>query len=169
MPAALLPIVLVVHVVLAVSLFLPSILLPLTLRPGRRAEVRGGAGAGEGTGASLTTSAGRVARVLLWLQAHGSVAIGLGLLATGAILVALLGVTLLERPWLLVALSIYALNLVLAFFVQRPNLRRLVGLGAHGDDGTWVARARRQRYVSYVMAGLVGTIGFLMSTKPELW
>ena len=33
----------------------------------------------------------------------------------------------------------------------------------------WTERARRQRYVSYVMAGLVGTIGFLMSTKPVLW
>jgi hypothetical protein len=33
----------------------------------------------------------------------------------------------------------------------------------------WLARAKRQRYVSYAMAGLVGTIGFLMSTKPTLW
>jgi hypothetical protein len=30
-------------------------------------------------------------------------------------------------------------------------------------------RAKRQRYVSYLMAGLVGTIGFLMSTKPQIW
>jgi hypothetical protein len=164
MPASLLPIVLVVHVVLAVSLFLPSILLPLTLRPVRRAG-----GGGRAAPASAAPDAGRLARVLLWLQAHGSVAIGLGLLATGALLVTLLGVTLLERPWLLVALVIYALNLVLAFFVQRPNLRRLIGFGARGDDETWIARARRQRYVSYVMAGLVGTIGFLMSAKPELW
>ena len=30
----------------------------------------------------------------------------------------------------------------------------------------WKERARRQRYVSYLMAALVGVIGFLMSTKP---
>ena len=32
------------------------------------------------------------------------------------------------QPWLLVALAIYAAVLVLAFFVQRPDLRRLLGL-----------------------------------------
>ena len=70
---------------------------------------------------------------------------------------------------MLVALSIYALNLVLAFFIQRPNLRRLIGIRAAADDRAWRERAKRQRYVSYAMAGLVGTIAFLMSTKPALW
>jgi hypothetical protein len=37
------------------------------------------------------------------------------------------------------------------------------------DERTWVERARRQRYVSYAMVGLVGTIGVLMSSKPALW
>ena len=37
------------------------------------------------------------------------------------------------------------------------------------DDRAWQARARRQRYVAYAMAGAIGVIGFLMSTKPELW
>ena len=60
---------------------------------------------------------------------------------------------LLEQPWLLVALAIYAANLVLAFFVQRPNLRRLVGIRAASDDRVWLERAQRQRYVSYAMAG----------------
>lgn len=32
----------------------------------------------------------------------------------------------------------------------------------------WRAWARRQHYVSYVMATLVGLIAFLMSTKPDL-
>jgi len=36
------------------------------------------------------------------------------------------------------------------------------------DDQVWRERAMRQRYVSYLMAGLVGVIGFLMSTKPTL-
>ena len=63
---------------------------------------------------------------------------------------------------------IYALNLGLAYFIQVPRLRSLIGL-RHGSDPRWPALARRQRYISYVMAGLVGTIGFLMSTKPALW
>ena len=65
--------------------------------------------------------------------------------------------------------TIYFVNLGLAFFIQRPNLRRLIGIRAAADDKTWLERARRQRYMSYLMAGLVGTIGFLMSSKPVLW
>ena len=78
-----------------------------------------------------------------------------------------LGTELFARTWLLVALVIYAGNLLLAFFVQRPNLRRL--LGVERNEAAWRAIARRQRYVSYVMAGLVGSVGYLMSTKPVLW
>ena len=146
-----LPLILAVHITLAIALFLPSILLPLVLRrrPGEQAS-------------------GRFVRTLLWIQAHGTVVIGAGLAITGVLLLTVLGPSLLAQPWLLVALTIYALNLALAFFIQRPNLRRLLRLGA-GDDATWRRRARRQRYVSYAMAALVGTIGVLMSTKPTLW
>ena len=147
------PVLLLTHIVLAVTLILPSLLLPFALRTRRSAE----------------ESAHPFVRFLLWMQAHGTIVIGTGLAITGTALVLVLGSNLIQEPWLLLALLLYAANLLIAFFVQRPNLRRLVGLGAHGDDGTWIARARRQRYVSYVMAGLVGTIGFLMSTKPELW
>jgi hypothetical protein len=147
------PILLVTHIVLAVSLFLPSILLPFALRTRRAAA----------------ESPNGLVRLLLWLQAHGTIVVGLGLAATGLALVASLGGSLLGQPWLLAALAIYAANLVLAFFVQRPNLRRLVGIRAASDDRVWLERARRQRYVSYAMAALVGTIGFLMSTKPQLW
>jgi len=80
----------------------------------------------------------------------------------------IIGPQLLAQPWLLVALTIYFANLAIAFFIQRPNLRRLVGIRAAADDATWKDRARRQRYVSYLMAALVGMIGFLMSTKPTL-
>jgi hypothetical protein len=31
----------------------------------------------------------------------------------------------------------------------------------------WRDWTRRQRYFSYVMAGIIGVIGFLMSTKPQ--
>jgi len=147
------PILLVLHIVLAVSLFVPSILLPFALRTRRAAA----------------ESSNRFVRFLLWMQAHGTVVIGVGLAATGIGLVTVLGGQLLGQPWLLVALAIYAANLALAFFVQRPNLRRLVGIRAAADDRAWLDRAKRQRYVSYAMAGLVGTIGFLMSTKPKLW
>lgn len=154
-------ILLTIHIVLAVTLFLPSFLLPFVLRTRRRV----------GASASVVEPAehGLLVRFLLVLQSHGTVAIGAGLAATGVGMLTVLGPTLLTQPWLLLALVIYAANLVLAYFVQRPNLRRLLGLGASVDERLWRARARRQRYVSYVMAGLTGTIGFLMSAKPALW
>jgi hypothetical protein len=110
-----------------------------------------------------------VVRALLWAQSHGTVVIGAGLALTGLGLVSVLGPQMLEQPWLLVALAIYFTNLAIAFFIQRPNLRRLVGIKATVDDAAWKERAKRQRYVSYLMAALVGTIGFLMSTKPAIW
>ena len=151
MPAPLFPIILVAHIGLAISLFLPSILLPFTLRT-RRATVESESG---------------FVRALLWAQSHGTVVIGVGLALTGLALVSIIGTQLFAQPWLLIALVIYFANLAIAFFIQRPNLRRLVGINAAADDVVWKARARRQRYVSYLMAGLVGLIGFLMSTKPS--
>jgi hypothetical protein len=148
-----LPLLLVVHVTLAIALVLPSLLLPFALRARRAA----------------TESSSRAVRALLWLQASGTVAIGAGVALSGAALVLVLGPRLLAQPWLLAALAIYATNLAVAFFVQRPSLRRLVGIKSAMDDLAWAARARRQRYVSYLMAGFVGVIGFLMSAKPELW
>jgi hypothetical protein len=150
MPANLVPLLLVTHISLAVALFLPSILLPFALRT-RRAAVESESG---------------VVRSLLWAQSHGTVLIGAGLALTGVGLVFALGPALLTQPWLFIALVVYGLNLGLAFFIQRPNLRRLIGIKAAADDRVWQERARRQRYVSYLMAGLVGLIGFLMSTKP---
>jgi hypothetical protein len=153
MPTAIFPYILAIHVTLAISLFVPAILLPFTLRA-RRAPV---------------DSPSPFIRFLLWMQSHGTVVIGLGLALTGLAMVAILGPTLLQQPWLLVALSIYFANLAIAFFIQRPNLRRLVGISATRDDTVWKERAKRQRYVSYLMAGLVGMIGFLMSSKPDFW
>lgn len=151
MPATIFPIVLAIHVGLAIGLFLPSILLPFTLRS-RRAAVESDSG---------------VVRSLLWAQSHGTMVIGAGLALSGLALVSILGPGLLAQPWLLVALVIYSVNLAIAFFIQRPNLRRLIGIKAAADDAVWKARARRQRYVSYLMAALVGLIGFLMSAKPS--
>lgn len=153
MPASLLPILLATHIALAVALFMPSILLPFALRARR---------------ATADSSSGFV-HFLVVMQTHGTLIVGTGLALTGIGLLTVLGTQLLAQPWLLVALAIYAANLGIAFFIQRPSLRRLIGVRAAGDDRIWIARARRQRYVSYAMAGLVGTIGFLMSAKPALW
>jgi hypothetical protein len=147
------PILVGTHIVLAVGLLLPSILLPFALR-GRRATV---------------DSTSRVVQALLWAQTHGTLVVGAGLALTGLGLMAALGPEIIRQPWLLAALAIYLVNLGIALFIQRPSLRRLVGIRAAADDLAWRTRARRQRYLSYLMAGLVGTIGFLMSSKPVLW
>jgi hypothetical protein len=148
------PILLVVHIALAISVFLPSFLLPFALRTGSRGP--------EGTPRRVTAG-------LLAMQGTGTVVIGGALAVTGVLLVWSLGLRLLEQPWLLVALAIYGVNLALAVVIQRPNLRRLLGASWRPDDRAWAALARRQRYVSYAMAGLIGAIGWLMSTKPALW
>jgi hypothetical protein len=159
MPAFLLPILIVVHVTLAIALFVPSLLLPFTQRRRSRADP--------------SDAPGRVVRALGWLQVRGTLPLGIGLGLSGFGLVAILGAAVLRQPWLLVALAIYAIDLGLAYFVQRPAVRRLAvepaPSGSTYDDRTVAAGRRRQRYMSYLMAGLIGTIGFLMSTKPALW
>lgn len=156
-PGSLLPLLLVVHVTLAVSLFLPSFLLPFTLRTQRRER------------AGTTRPPGRFVRLLLWLERNGTVIIGAGVAATGIAMLSILGERFAQQPWLLVALAIYAGVLVTAFFIQRPGLRRLLRLGS-GDSPEeqekWRNRARRQRYVSYGMAAAIGIIGWLMMAKP---
>ncbi|HEY8170656.1 MAG TPA: DUF2269 family protein [Candidatus Limnocylindria bacterium] len=145
------PILLVTHIVLAVSLLLPSVLLPFVLR-------------------RSTGEPGRLTRLLMAMQGTGTLVIGAGLAITGAAMLWILGPELLTQPWLLLALTLYVINLVVAAVVARPNLRALVGLSRTGtDDETWRMRARQQRLVAYGMAGVIGVIGFLMSTKPELW
>src|SRR4051794_41758636 len=149
MLAPLIPLILVVHIALAIALLAPSLLLPFATR---------------------STSPGRISRGLLWLQSNGTVVVGAGLALTGVLLITALGTQLLSQPWLLLALALYGANLLLAFFVQRPGVARLLTMRAENSDA---ARARlkgwavRQRYISYAMAGLVGAVGFLMMTKPE--
>jgi hypothetical protein len=148
------PILLVVHIALAVSLLLPSVVLPFMLR---RTE-------GE---------PGSVVRALMAVQGTGTLIISLGLAATGVGLLWILGPQLLTQPWLIVALGLYAANLAVAAFISRPNLRALVGIGrsdaTEADDAAWRRRARQQRWIAYGMAGVIGVIGMLMSTKPDLW
>jgi len=145
------PLLLTAHVILAVSLLAPSLVLPFLLRR-RPAD-------GE-----LST----IVRLLATLQGTGSVVIAIGLALTGAGLVLSLGTEILTRPWLLVALTVYAANLLLAAFVSRPSLRRLMRVREPESEG-WRQQARRVRYIAYGMAVATGLIGFLMSTKPALW
>jgi hypothetical protein len=108
--------------------------------------------------------------LILRLEGLGTNVLGLAVALTGLGLLVILGTGLLARPWLLAALGLYAATLGLAFFVQRPGLRRLLpGDASSGPDPRRSAIARRGRYVSYLIAGGIGTIGFLMSTKPNLW
>ncbi len=158
--APLFPYILAVHVTLAISLFVPSLLLPFTLRS--RSVERG----------FTAPEPGRFVRALLWLQAHGTVVIGAGLALTGVAMLTVLGPRMLEQPWLLASLATYAATVVVAFAVQRPGLRRLQardGLATDADREAWRAKARRQRYVAYAITTAVGLIAFLMSTKPALW
>lgn len=141
------PILLVTHIVLAISLLLPSVVLPFLLRRGTNPR------------------ANPLARFVMRMQGTGTLIIGAGLAITGAGLLAVLGTQLLTQPWLLIALVIYAANLLVAAFVSRPNLRRLVGLGAENAQA-WERRARRQRWIAYGMGAATGVIGFLMMTKP---
>jgi hypothetical protein len=150
-------VLLAIHVTLAVSLLLPSLVLPFLLR----------AQNGTNPGSSAGGARSPATRALLAMQGGGSVVIAVALAVTGAGLVAILGPDLLRRPWLLAALGIYAANLLVAAFVSRPNLRRLVGRHAEVDAAHWKRRARRQRAVAYAMAGATGLIGFLMSAKPD--
>lgn len=147
------PFLLVAHISLALALLVPSVILPFLLHRRPAGEEPGG-----------------VAALLARLQGNGTLLIGLGVAITGAALLLTLGIGLLSQPWMLVALGLYAANLLVAAFVSRPNLRRLIGLEQTAiDDEAWRRRARRQRYVAYGMAAATGVIGYLMSTKPELW
>ncbi len=146
------PVLLAVHIGLAVAMLLPSVVLPFVLR---RAD-------GPPGGAT---------RALMAMQGGGTLLIGAGLAATGVAMLVILGPELLGRPWLIAALVLYAANLVVAAVVSRPNLRRMVGIGGREpeSDAAWRRLARRQRWVAYGMAAAIGVIGLLMSTKPELW
>jgi hypothetical protein len=148
-----LPLLIAAHVLLALGLLVPSIMLPFALRA--RAADR---------------EPGLFTRGLIRLQRDLSPLIGLGLVATGVGLLIVIGPSVIAQPWLLIALFVYAADLIVAFVIQRPGLRRLLGLRSDATDAErdrWRLLARRQRYVSYLMATAVGLIAFLMTTKPK--
>ena len=159
--SSLFPAILATHITLAICLLVPSLLLPFTLRNRlRRPERRAGA-------------PGRVVRGLSWAQANGTMVIGIGLALTGIAMIAVLGPRMLQQPWLLVSLATYAIAAVIAFVdpapepcarssrgtASRPTPTAPRGETAHGGSGTSRTDSR----------SAVGLIGFLMSTKPQLW
>ncbi len=151
--AQFLPLILGLHIVFALGLLVPSILLPFALRA--RAANR---------------EPGRITRGMIRLQRDLGIVIGVALIGTGTGLLLIVGPALLAQPWLVLALIVYAADLMIAFAVQRPGLRRLLGLRADATDderNRWRIRARRQRYISYVLAAAVGLIAFLMTAKPK--
>ena len=77
------PILLAVHIILAVALLLPSVLLPFVLRRSSGAP-------------------GPLTRALMAMQGTGTLLIAGGLALTGAAMLWILGPELLTRPWLLV-------------------------------------------------------------------
>jgi len=157
-PAEWFPLLLTAHIILAISLFIPAFALPFTMR------TRGVDGE-----PIVGGNRGRVVRGLMWLETHGTVIIGVGVAITGIAMLVILGSAFLEQPWLLLALTIYAVILLVAFFVQRPGVRRLLGLkeaATEEEKERWRVRARRQRYISYGMAAAIGLIGWLMMSKP---
>ena len=133
------PLLIATHVVLAISLFLPALLLPFTLRTRTR------------DGEPVQPEPGRFVRGLLWLESNGTLAIGAAVAVTGIALLASLGWAFVSQPWLLVAIGIYAAVLLAAVFVQRPGVRRLLRLPVASDAAAqerWRAGARKQRYVT---------------------
>ena len=158
--SSLFPVILGTHITLAVCLLVPSLLLPFTLRNRSVAPN------------ASPDQPGRVVRSLSWAQTHGTIVIGAGLALTGIGMIAVLGPRMLQQPWLLVSLATYAVVAVVAFAVQRPQLQSLQardGIETDADRAAWRDRARRQRYMAYGLTSAVGLIGFLMSTKPQLW
>ena len=156
-PSAWFPYVLVAHITFAMSLFLPSFLLPFTMRTRTR------------DGTPVRAEPGRFVRLLLWLERNGTTIIGIGVLITGLMMLSILGSTFAQQPWLLAGIAIYAAVLVVSFFIQRPGLRKLLRLSSAAsprEQEKWRVRARRQRYVSYGMAAAIGVIGWLMMAKP---
>ena len=113
---------------------------------------------------------------------------------TGLGLVLLEGTELLTRPWLLLAIVLYAIALYIAIGLNLPNLRRLIemttpplgapaaggppaggppaggpaagGPPAGGPAPELVSRVARSRQYGMAMSGLVVVIVFLMVVKP---
>ena len=158
--SSLFPAILATHITLAICLLVPSVLLPFTLRTRSVAPN------------AVPEHPGRVVRSLSWAQANGTMVIGIGLALTGIAMITVLGPRMLQQPWLLVSLATYVAVAIIAFVIQRPALRTLQardGIQTDADRAAWRDRARRQRYVAYGLGSAVGLIGFLMSTKPQLW
>jgi hypothetical protein len=89
--------------------------------------------------------------------------IGAGLAITGVLMLVVLGPQLITQPWLMLALVIYATNLGLAFFVQRPGLRRLLGMHGKPTDEEFT---RKKQMVAFQHA-FVGASRRRIASPPS--
>ena len=130
------------------ALFLPSFLLPFTMRT----RTRDGEPVPERTARRRFVGASAVAGggTARWSSGRGVAVTGLMLLVHRWVRAFVLAAVAAGRRSLLYAVVL----LVLAFFVQRPSLRRLLRhcrrTPSPDEKERWRARARRQRYVSYL-------------------
>ena len=147
------PLLIATHVVLAIALFLPALLLPFTLRTRTR------------DGDPVQPQPGRFVRGLLWLESNGTLAIGAAVAVTGIALLASLGWAFVSQPWLLVALGIYAAVLLAAVFVQRPGVRRLLRLPV-ASDAAAQEYARNQARMAQPGDNVIVPVAVPGSTPP---
>jgi uncharacterized membrane protein len=160
---SLLPWLLFLHIVGAIIAFGPGFAL----------AIFGAAAGREPQHANFTLRASSViARRLIVPLAVLQGVTGLGLVLTE-------GTELLTRPWLLLAIVLYAIALYIAIGLNLPNLRRLIemttpppggapagGPPPGGPPPELVDRVARSRQYGMAMSGLVVVIVFLMVVKP---
>ena len=92
------------------------------------------------------------------------------LLVTGLAMVFVGGIPLLQTRWLVSALVLYALLLVVGFFVYSPSLRQQIALldTAGPASAGYLAAASRGRIVGIALAVIVLAIVFLMVVRPAV-
>ena len=74
-------------------------------------------------------------------------------------------------PWILVALTLYAIAFLLGILIYSPTLRRQIQLVESDgpQSGAYQPAARRGTILGVVLGVVVVVIVFLMVTKPPLW
>ena len=157
-PSAWFPYILVAHITFAISLFLPSFLLPFTMRTRTR----------DGEPVQATPGSVRVAAAVAGAERHHGHRPGR----------AHHGADAHRHPGFHVRAAAVAagwhrdLRGRAHRLVLHPAPRACAGCCGISKEATpeeqqkWRDRAKRQRYVSYGMAAAVGVIGWLMMAKP---
>jgi uncharacterized membrane protein len=72
-------------------------------------------------------------------------------------------------PWVLTAVTIYAIVSVLGIFVYSPMLKKQIKLAQNPDTAEYKRAASNGIYLGALITVLVVGITFLMVVKPQLW